>query len=681
MPTLIKSNKLSGLRPVFTDNLENYKRYIQIRKKFESTQLYRIFAEPKLDNFRQEAEWFTDWEGSLQTFSAFLQTHPGLSREELESSVKSEVNRLFAESAKYKDTDSEYRALNDTLQQCIEVPSNDDIYIMSLPSGEQKYILTNWGFIYDAFNAETGIIQKMKLLALFNLRVHFTYPNGAPAANEKIIVDANGQRMELVTDAQGEFVINRFPAQSSLALHQIDHTGAKVNAFQFPTVEEDVLNVSIKNIHVCDHYFSVTDEQGKALAAVPVVFRVNNVDSTLRSGNDGKIVLKDLPDQSAVECYYMVEQKPELLSAFRSNLTEVTHILKIPAAFLVAAPKEELPTEVVLHFVDKKKVDVTALPVLLSLPGLSPQQFTTGNDGRFIISPPVHGTRVKLSATKDKIKWNGSFKYDKSISYYLFVFKKKCRWWLWLLLGLLLALLLLLGMWFFKSCAHGGFTSNVENRVAQGVEVTVVDNSDNKEITGAAISLTAPAYSQQGLTGAEGKVSFSRVPAPKAHSPWVVYASKTGYGDERVEFNLAQNKITIRMKRIGNGGLVGKRGQFNVNLQWWTEDDLDLVITDPCGNMIYFKNKSQSCSNAKGELDVDANYSEDNLTKTPQENIVWGTASSGEYGIYVVFYEMRSMANASCKITIFNNNKKEELYKTVNYTGDRSMVLVKKVNL
>lgn len=681
MPTLIKSNKLSGLRPVFTDNLENYKRYIQIRKKFESTQLYRIFAEPKLDHFRQEAEWFTDWEGSLQTFTAFLQSHPEVTKEELESSIRSEVNRLFSECAKYKDADPEYRTLNDTLQQCIEVPGNDDIYIARLASGEQKYILTNWGFIYDAFNAQTGIIQKMKVLALYNLRVHFTYPNGAPAANEKIITEFNGQRTEMVTDAQGDFVINRFPAQSSLSFHQIDHTGSKVNVVQFPTVESDVLDVSIKNIHVCDHLFIVTDEKGAALPVIPVIFRVNNTDSTLRSGSDGKIVLKELPDQSAVECYYLFQEQPQLLNAFRSNLTEVKHTLKIPAAFLVVAPEPAAPADIVLHFVDKKRVDVANLPVQLFAPGAAMQNYTTGNDGRFTIKAPAHGTKVSLAATRDKIKWKGSFRYDKSTSYYLFIFKKKCRWWLWLLLGLLLLLLLALGLMFFKGCSHVVNNQVIENPIAQGVEVSVVDDADNKPIDGAKVSLKISSYDQQGLTGAAGKVSFNQVPSPDASNPWVVYASKTGYGDERVEFNLAQDKITIRLKRIGDGGLVGKRGQFNVNLQWWTEDDIDLVIVDPCGNMIYFKNKAMTCKNAQGELDVDANYSESSLTSTPQENIVWTTASPGEYKIYIVFYEKREKSSVNCKITIFNNSKKEEIHKTVTYTGDRDLVLVKKVTL
>lgn len=682
MPLLIKSNKLSGLRPVFTDNLENYKRYIQIRKKFETDWYYRIFAEPKLDNFKQEAEWYTEWEGRLLTFDAFLAANPQISREELESTIRIEVNRLFAECARYKDTDPEYRSLNDTLLKCIEVPGTNDIYVVMLPNGEQKYVLTNWGFITDAFNAQTGLIQKMKVLSSLNLRIRFRYTDGSTAANEKIFAEYNQQRIEMITDQNGDFVINRFPADTSFSIYQVDVNGKKVNAFNFPVIESDLLEVSLKNTHICDHTFIIQDEKGGTIPNLPLVFRVNQIDTTLVSGADGKIAVKDVPDKSAVECYINALDKLNLLHSFQSSLTETEHVIRIPEAFMISPPLPEIPEvleDITLHFVDKKKVDVVGLPVTLTYPDGSVANMTTANNGCFTIKPLPVGAKVTLAATKDKIRWNGKLKIEKDKNYYLFIFKKKCRWWLWLLLGLLLLLVLLLGTYLFRNCTRQ--TNPIyDNPINKGTtEVMVVDDADNKAISGASVSLSCGSFNEVNTTGASGKVTFNQVPSPSASQPVVVYVSKAGYGDERQEFTFVQDKIVIRLKKLGDGGLVGKRGQFNVNLQWWTTDDIDLVITDPCGNMIYFKEKKKSCNNASGELDVDANYNEADLTKTPQENIVWAKASAGAYGINVVFYEKREKSTASCKITIFKGSKKEEIYKTINYSGDKTLILVKTV--
>lgn len=680
MPQLIKSNRLSGLRPVFTDNLENYKRYIQIRKKFEKNNMYRIFAEPKLDHLRKEAEWYTEWEGQMMSFDAWLAAHPQIPREELESSVKTEVNRLFAECAKYKDSDPEYRALNETLVQCIEIPDVNDIYIIQLPGGEQKYILCNWGFISDAFDAETGIVQRMQVLNLLNLRLTFRYPGGQPAAGEKIFTVYNNQTAEFTTDNNGEFVINRFPGNTSLSLYQIDAAGQKANVHNIPEVTQDHLELTIRNLKEADHVFIFKDAAGKEMSGLPVTFRINNVDQTATTDAGAKVILPGIADQSAVECYYTGNGKTQLLDSFRSNLLQLEHVIQVPEGLIVQPPVPETPKEITLHFIDKKKADVADLPVNLSFPTGATANFTTDAGGKFTLQQPPHGSRIRLSAIRDKIRWKGSFKSDKDKNYYLFIFKKRSRWWLWLILGLLLLLALLLAAWLLRGCLRDMSSPLVDNNIQVGnTEILVVDDADSKPIAGAMVTLSCGTYNQQDKTGASGKVTFNSIPSPTASKPMVVYASKSGYGDERQEFTYAKNKITIRMKKIGDGGLVGKRGQFNVNLQWYTTDDLDLVITDPCGNMIYFKDKKKSCGSATGVLDVDANFDKNKLTVKPQENIVWEKVKPGQYSVYVVFYEQREKPAASCKVTIFKGNRKEEIYKTIEYTGNRELVLIKTV--
>lgn len=79
-------------------------------------------------------------------------------------------------------------------------------------------------------------------------------------------------------------------------------------------------------------------------------------------------------------------------------------------------------------------------------------------------------------------------------------------------------------------------------------------------------------------------------------------------------------------------------GDVQVTLSWWSHNDLDLWVTDPYGEKIYFGNQY---SDSGGELDLDANPACANLTDYPIENIFWssGGAPSGSYTIQVNYYE------------------------------------------
>ena len=101
----------------------------------------------------------------------------------------------------------------------------------------------------------------------------------------------------------------------------------------------------------------------------------------------------------------------------------------------------------------------------------------------------------------------------------------------------------------------------------------------------------------------------------------------------------------------------GASGDLRINLQWYNESDLDLKVTDPCGQEIRYKKRTAICNGGTGKLDIDANAdSDDEYSKMPQENIFFTKPSKGNYIIKVHCYEKRDNKPAvSFNITIIDS--------------------------
>jgi hypothetical protein len=114
--------------------------------------------------------------------------------------------------------------------------------------------------------------------------------------------------------------------------------------------------------------------------------------------------------------------------------------------------------------------------------------------------------------------------------------------------------------------------------------------------------------------------------------------------------------------------LPGGTGEVKVTLQWTNCADLDLWVTDPCGNMIYYDSPAANCSGKFGQLDVDSNAACYSLNcSTPAENIYWVTAPSGSYAVQVNYYTPCSNSGSTSYTltTIVNETRKT-------YTGSIS---------
>jgi hypothetical protein len=79
-------------------------------------------------------------------------------------------------------------------------------------------------------------------------------------------------------------------------------------------------------------------------------------------------------------------------------------------------------------------------------------------------------------------------------------------------------------------------------------------------------------------------------------------------------------------------------GVIQSTLRWATTDDLDLEITDPSGQRVFFQNKRVPSG---GQLDVDSNANCENTITNPVENIFWPPtgAPPGNYVARVNLYK------------------------------------------
>jgi len=120
-----------------------------------------------------------------------------------------------------------------------------------------------------------------------------------------------------------------------------------------------------------------------------------------------------------------------------------------------------------------------------------------------------------------------------------------------------------------------------------------------------------------------------------AHSLGVTYwAGDCSAGQIKGDGQLAE-----RLVREG-----AKSGDVRVSLMWNDFSDLDLHVTAPSSQKIYFGNKRSGCG---GELDVDMNYMGAWASREPVENVFWQRAPRGTYIVVVHMYHNRNEGGAA----------------------------------
>ncbi len=112
---------------------------------------------------------------------------------------------------------------------------------------------------------------------------------------------------------------------------------------------------------------------------------------------------------------------------------------------------------------------------------------------------------------------------------------------------------------------------------------------------------------------------------------------------------------SVQVRKVGNGDV-------QVSVAWIGRSDVDLYVTDPSGETVYFGHRTSASG---GTLDLDSNpaCSFDDINN---ENIVWpaGVAPYGDYTVVVDYYDDCNAPRSDYVVTIQRKN-----YGTQVFTG------------
>ena len=122
----------------------------------------------------------------------------------------------------------------------------------------------------------------------------------------------------------------------------------------------------------------------------------------------------------------------------------------------------------------------------------------------------------------------------------------------------------------------------------------------------------------------------------------------------------ASTAVPVTLTAVGTGDV-------QVTLTWDVDSDVDLHVTDPAGEEIYYGNPASASG---GQLDLDSNAG-CTLDHKRAENITWpsGHAPSGRYYVLVDYWDACSQAETRYVVTVNQKGKAPVTYQGAALTG------------
>ena len=206
------------------------------------------------------------------------------------------------------------------------------------------------------------------------------------------------------------------------------------------------------------------------------------------------------------------------------------------------------------------------------------------------------------------------------------------------LVGALVATLLFGAPTSLGSTAGFGLIVGAFVGMCLGAGEFILNGNTKKFVPAAAIALAI------GAAGGGIGASFAQIVYQTSSSQ----PSESDGESEQSSGGIFSPEIERRIREAG-----GAKGEIEIGLSWEDYNDLDLVVQEPNGNIIFFQQKRSPVSG--GELDVDRNADcSAQKTNTPIEHIVWDGVDipTGNYKIAVLFYARCSGGGQTTPFTV-----------------------------
>lgn len=639
---IVKNSSLIGIRPLFNNHTESIRRYHDISSFFKDTEDYKVFAEPtvSLSTKDNSIDWQTEFEGVAQCFSDLDEKDREIAR----GILKRQINNLYHSAYFFTQDMANRKRILAILDNAIEIPDYSNIYLLRDDYNKTNVVLSCWGFIREEFNAPTGLLKDIFPIKVRDISFDIVCKDYTPATNKKIFFNFLGRERELETDSNGKIVLYDLPFDTNIEIYIKDKSGAHTFHKSIMCGKESTYTVILQKeeeVVVPDVMrVSVKDLSGNPVPGEQIIIEIKGKTEKYTSDASGQFVLKKMTEGDQIRCYQQQYDKifNEQYLVFNTTVTEYEIVLK-------DSPKEFKPA--MLHVVNQKEKPVKKAKAKISFSGKVLKE-KTNNQGVIPLLNSCPGDEVEVNVKKGFHKASDNFRIREDVAEYFVKLKTGIPLWFY---AILIALILVAGIalywFFFKTTTYA--------------TITVVAEGNNQPIGNAMVLFTSPdgiSYKQTKQTGQNGEVTFFSIPL-KRTDYYKATVSAVGYNSKEKPIVVNKRSAvreTVKLK-VDNAGLLGKSGDIRINLKWFTLDDLDLYVQDPCGNRIYYNKRSASCRGIRGQLDLDANGSTDSRkNKSPQENIYWIRALEGEYKVFVQNNKSRTFRPVKYEVTIKNKN-------------------------
>ncbi|MBN2891500.1 MAG: hypothetical protein JXL97_06520 [Bacteroidales bacterium] len=375
MSQLIITTDVSSIRPVFTEGTaENIRRYNQLKKLFENSKEYKVFAEP-IPAGGDKVAWHTEYEGKIIPFRKLDEED----QETAKGLLKSEVNKLYKTIISIIDEDKNRKKLFDLIDSCIEIPDFDDIYIVQNASGQKNFCIVRWGFINEDFNSAKNLIANLIPLKVATISFRAIKGNNKIAVNEKIFFTYDGKTQELTTDDKGRIHLVDVKLLTTISAYQLDKNEAKLFEQQYVIENDFEHTFFIGNQSRPKQSVSIQtmDDNDNILPNITLKIQYDDVEFVTDSNLQGIIELGDLFTETKVICTQLKNE--EIIK----NLS--FEVLQGKSIYFVNIVKQKSKGTVKIRVIDEEYASIPFAEVQVKFQDGTEKYFNADENGEFSI--------------------------------------------------------------------------------------------------------------------------------------------------------------------------------------------------------------------------------------------------------------------------------------------------------